>query len=149
MKTLDTKSFLSALCEAAEEGKTVSTVVTGGSMSPFLCGGRDYVFLEKPRKKLKKGDIVLFLRENGDFVLHRITKIRKDGYYLSGDRQTASEGPINEGQIRCVAVKVRRKGKILTPKNIRWKFYSLLWPKMMFLRPAIFALFAGKGKKPK
>jgi len=35
------------------------------------------VFLEVPKKPLKAGDIVLFSRENGDYVLHRIKKIAK------------------------------------------------------------------------
>ncbi len=150
MKTIDTKAFLGTLCELAEKGETVSTVVSGGSMLPFLAGNRDYVFLQKPQQKLKKGDIVLFTRENGDYVLHRIRHIKPDGYYLIGDRQTALEGPVTEGRIRCVAVKARRKGKIITQESFCWKFFSTFWLHTVFLRPAVFAvikLFRKKHKK--
>ncbi len=109
-------------------------------MLPFLAGGRDYVFLQRPSNPLKKGDIVLFTRKNGDYVLHRIKHIKPEGYYLLGDRQTALEGPVEESSIRCVAVKVKRKGKLLTPKSFCWKFFSTFWLYAVFLRPAAFAL---------
>lgn len=149
MKTINAKEYLDTLCDLADKGKTVSTIVSGGSMIPFLASGRDYVFLEKPRKPLKTGDIVLFTRKNGDYVLHRIKRIRPEGYYLIGDRQTYTEGPVDQSCIRCVAVKVRRKGKILTPKSFCWWFFSHLWIRTIFLRPLIFALAPQRGKKNK
>lgn len=147
MKTIDTKSYLDTLCEIADKGELVSTVVSGGSMVPFLSGNRDYVYLEIPKRKLKKGDIVLFVRKNGDFVLHRIKKIRKDGYYLIGDRQTTKEGPVLRKQIKLLAVKVKRKGKIIAEKNFKWKFYSKIWNNLVFLRPAIFSILRLKKRK--
>lgn len=152
MKTIDTKSYLDTLCSIADSGKTVSTIVSGGSMTPFLGNNRDYVFLEAPKKPLKKGDIVLFERVNGDYILHRIKRIKKDGFYLLGDRQYNVEGPVKPSQIRCVAVSVKRKNKILTPKNIIWKFYSKIWLNIVFLRPIVFKIssfFCRKQKKSK
>lgn len=147
MKTIDTKSYLSVLCEIADKGELVSTIVSGGSMVPFLSGNKDYVYLEIPKRTLKKGDIVLFVRHNGDFVLHRIKKISKDGYYLIGDRQTAVEGPVEREQIKLLVVKVKRKEKFLTEKNFRWKFYSKVWNNLVFLRPAVFYVLRLSRKK--
>ena len=151
MKTIDTKSYLSSLCEIAQKGESVCTVVSGGSMVPFLSGNKDYVYLEVPKRRLRKGDIVLFTRTNGDFVLHRIKKIRKDGYYLTGDRQTVTEGPVSPEQIRLLATKVKRKGVFLTEKSLKWKFYSKIWNNLMFLRPAVFSVLSviRKNKKPR
>lgn len=140
MKTVNTKEFLDTLCELAENGETVSTVVSGGSMLPFLSGNRDFVFLQKPQRPVKRGDIVLFTRENGDYVLHRVRHIKAEGYYLIGDRQTTLEGPVEEGHIRCIAVKVRRKGKILTEKNFCWKFFSTIWLHAIPFRSSAFAI---------
>lgn len=152
MKIIDTKSYLDTLCELTDEGKTVSVLVSGGSMAPFLCANRDYVFLEKAENPLKKGDIVLFTRENGDYILHRIKKITSQGYYLTGDRQTALEGPVNSNQIHCVATSAKRKEQLITPKNAVWKFYSKVWINIIFLRPLIFKIagfFRKKRKKQK
>ena len=152
VKTIDTKSYLDTLCSIADTGKTVSTIVSGGSMIPFLGSNRDYAFLETPKRPLKKGDIVLFERKNGDYILHRIKSIKKDGLYLLGDRQYKPEGPLNPSCVRCVVVSVKRKNKILTPENIIWKFYSKIWLNVVFLRPFIFKIcfvFCTKHKKRK
>lgn len=107
-------------------------------MLPFLSADRDYVYLEKPAKKLKKGDLVLFRRTNGDFVLHRIKRIKGDEFYLIGDRQYIVEGPVRCEQILAVAVGVKRKSKELTTKSPLWIFYSKIWINMVFLRPFLF-----------
>ena len=99
MKTIDTKRYLNTLCQLIEDDHTTCTIVTGGSMSPFLASNRDYVYLEKPKRNLKKGDVVLFFRQNGDYVLHRIKHIRSEGYYITGDRQTTLEGPIKKSRL--------------------------------------------------
>lgn len=140
MKTLDTKEYLDTLCELAESGREVSTVVSGGSMLPFLSSGRDIVYLRKPETPPKKGDVALFIRNDGSYILHRIRFIRKDGYYMIGDRQIATEGPIKLSQIAAVAIKVRRKGKLLTPKSTTWKFYKHIWLRTVRLRPLIFRI---------
>lgn len=138
MKVIDTESFLSALCELIEDEKTVSTVVTGGSMLPFLSGGRDYVYLEKPRRNLRKGDIVLFKRTNGAYVLHRIKRIKGENFYLIGDRQYEVEGPVRREQILALAIGAKRKSKDVTTKSPVWLFYSKIWINMVSLRPFVF-----------
>lgn len=138
VKVIDTESFLQVLCDLTDEGRTVSVVVSGGSMLPFLSGNRDSVYLEKPAGKLRKGDIVLFRRTNGDFVLHRIKSIKKDDFYLIGDRQYGVEGPVKLQQIAAVAVGARRKGKEITPRHPVWIFYSKVWINLVFLRPVLF-----------
>ncbi len=138
VKVIDTESFLSVLCELAQEGNKVSTVVTGGSMLPFLTSGRDYVYLEKPRRNLRKGDVVLFRRESGAFVLHRIKRIKGENFYLIGDRQYELEGPVKREQILAVATGAKRKGREITTKSPVWLFYSKIWINSVFLRPLVF-----------
>ena len=149
VKVIDTESFLSVLCDLAQEGRTVSTVVSGGSMLPFLSGNRDYVYLEAPKRKLRKGDIVLFRRANGDFVLHRIKKIKNNDFYLLGDRQYGVEGPVKREQISALAVGARRKGKEITEKSPVWIFYSKVWINLVFLRPFAFRVVSFLHRKRK
>lgn len=140
VKVIDTESFLSVLCELAQEGKQVSTIVTGGSMLPFLSGGRDYVYLVKPKRNLRKGDVVLFRRTNGDFVLHRIKKIKDDGVYLIGDRQYDTEGPVKTDQILALAIGAKRKGRDISQKSLVWLFYSRVWINTVRIRPFLFRM---------
>lgn len=67
-----------------EEGRTVTILTKGSSMSPFIRGDRDSVELEK-REKVEVGDIVLCHLGNGHYVLHRVNAIKGDRIRLKGD----------------------------------------------------------------
>ena len=107
MAVLDTNQYLDAVCRMIEEGKeNVPVPVKGVSMRPFLRDG-DFAYLVSLPRKLKRGDIVLFQRKNGQYVLHRIYKILKNGsYLLLGDSQLEPE-PVNAGQLRAKVSFVR------------------------------------------
>ena len=59
------------------EGLEVSLLIKGNSMYPFLVSNRDEVLLKEAKDPLKEGDILLFRRQDGDYVLHRLIRIRK------------------------------------------------------------------------
>ena len=46
MKTVDTRSYISVLRELVEEGRTVSMIISGSSMAPFLIHQRDAIYLK-------------------------------------------------------------------------------------------------------
>ena len=81
MRTVDTREYLSILRQLTEEGRDVSLRITGSSMAPFLIHQRDTVYFRKPDRPLKKGDMVFYQRDSGQFVMHRICRVKKDGYY--------------------------------------------------------------------
>lgn len=124
MKVVDTREYVGMLKELTEEGKEVSMLVFGSSMAPFLIHARDMIYFKKPDRELQKGDIVFFRRKSGQFVMHRIWKIRPEGYYIVGDAQTQIEGPVKREQIFALITKVRRKEKWLEPGDFWWKFYG-------------------------
>jgi len=69
MKILDTKEYVSVLKELVEEGKEAGMKVAGNSMSPFLAHERDYICFSKPKRALKKGDMVrLNVKKRGVFI---------------------------------------------------------------------------------
>ena len=80
MKQVDTYEYVYVLKELVEEGREVSMIISGSSMSPFLCHERDRVFFKAPDRPLRVGDMVFFQRRSGQYVLHRICKV-KDGSY--------------------------------------------------------------------
>ena len=123
---VDTKEYLNTICQLLQEGKQDLPVpVTGNSMCPFLHPG-DIVYLNR-YTELEKGDIVLFTRPDGSFVLHRIYQIKKDGSYLIlGDNQMLPE-PVPAERIHAIVTSVRIKEKVVTPKSLRWQCYAKLW----------------------
>ncbi len=151
-RRVDTAEYLSVLRELTEEGKKVSLTISGNSMSPYLIHERDQVFFEKPKAPLKRGDIVFYQRENGQYIMHRICKVKENGYYIVGDAQTEVEGPIAESQIFGVVTKVRRKGKLEQPGDFWWDFFEKIWIRWIPLRPGlreIYTFFRKVFKKGK
>ena len=140
-KLVHTGDYVKILEDLTQEDKTVGVPVSGNSMSPFLISHRDYVIFQKPNRSLQKGDIVFFRRDSGEYILHRVSKIRKNQYYILGDAQTKVEGPIREDQIFGLVTKARRKGKWIDPSNFWWKFFEKVWINMIPLRPVIRKLY--------
>lgn len=129
MKLVNTQEYVSMLRELTEQGKEVNMLISGNSMSPFLMHGRDSIRLKKPDRKLRKGDMVFFQRKSGKFVMHRIIRVRKEGFYLLGDSQQSSEieGPIEESKIFAMITSVCRKGRWIGPGNFWWEFFEHYW----------------------
>ncbi len=146
VREVDTGIFLDVMKELVEEGKVVSVFVAGNSMSPFLADKRDRVFFQKPDRPLRKGDIVFYQRKDSRYIMHRIYKIRKDGYYMTGDAQTEIEGPLRREQIFALITKCERKGKIIKPGNFWWEFFEKIWIRMVPMRPVVRRLY-GKIKR--
>ncbi len=82
------------LIEAAfDAGAPFRFYQRGTSMLPMLKEGRDSVSIVSPRvREPKVGEVILYRRKNGAFVLHRAVKIGKDGNFVCcGDNQTVLE----------------------------------------------------------
>ena len=142
MRRVDTQEYLSVLKELVQEGKEVSLLVAGSSMSPFLIHERDYVYFRQPDRELRKGDIVFFQRKSGQYVMHRIWKVRPEGYYIVGDAQTDIEGPIPGEQIFAIVTKVQRKGRWIEPGDFWWEFFEHVWLHMIPVRRMIMSVYA-------
>lgn len=141
MKTVNTRLYIDMLRELTEAGKEVTLVVAGSSMSPFLIHHRDSICFRKPDRELRKGDMVFFQRTDGAYVMHRICRIRANGYYLIGDAQTEVEGPIRREQIFALVTKVKRKGRWMRPGDFWWLFFSKIWIRMIPLRRWIIRMY--------
>ena len=57
----------------------------GVSMMPLLREDRDVMIIERVTGRLKKYDVPLYKRPNGQYVLHRILKVREKDYVICGD----------------------------------------------------------------
>ena len=136
-KYVHTEDYVKVLEELTFSNKTVGIPISGNSMAPFLISQRDYVIFQKPNRPLKKGDVVFFQRDSGEYILHRISRIRGNMYYILGDAQTQSEGPIRKDQIFGLVTKIRRKNKWIDQKDFWWQFFEKVWIRIIPLRPAV------------
>ena len=147
MAVLDTNQYLDAVCRMIDEGnENVPVPIKGVSMRPFLRDG-DFAYLVSLPGKLKRGDIVLYQRKNGQYVLHRIYKVLKNGDYLMlGDSQMMPE-PMREEQFRAKVSFVRCMGKECRPGSFKWWFFAVPWLRLAPWRPQIAKLLALFRKK--
>ena len=136
-RVVDTNEYVSVLRELAEEGRVASMLIAGSSMSPFLCHNRDYIYFTRPERELRRGDMVFYQRDTGQYVMHRIYRKKEDGYYMAGDAQTQIEGPLRRDQIFALVVKVKRKGRIIQPGDFWWEFFEHVWIRIIPLRKMI------------
>ena len=141
VKQVDTREYVSVLREIAEEGKVVSMLIAGSSMAPFLCHNRDYIYFTKPERELRRGDMVFYQRDSGQYVMHRIYRVKPDGYYMVGDAQTQIEGPLRRNQIFAVITQVKRDGKMIRPGDFWWEFFEHIWIRIVPARRIVTALY--------
>lgn len=137
MREINTNAYVSALRGIVEEGKDVNLLVAGSSMAPFLVHHRDMILFGKPERDLHRGDMVFYQRLNGQFVMHRIYRVRENGYDIVGDGQTEIERNVSDQQIFAIVKKVRRKGVWVGPEDKWWWFFEKVWIRLVPLRPLI------------
>ena len=122
--------------ELKEKGVLVYTNV-GTSMRPLIRQGKDVMIissLDHLGRDLRKMDVPLYKRESGQYVLHRIIKINKDGYVIRGDNTYSNEHGVTDHQIIGVLTGVIRNGKEISVNSFGYKVYSYFWLYTYYIR---------------
>ena len=138
-KKLTPENFLPLLKEIIENGGIFPLVVTGTSMTPTLYSDRDTVNLVSPENKVpRKYDVVLFVRNDGKFVLHRIIKVLPEQQFLiNGDSQTWTE-IVDGTHIIAVVESFSRKNRFISCSSPTFRIYSRVWCLLRPVRPFLF-----------
>ena len=71
--------------------------------------------------------MALYRRKSGQFVLHRVVGVKKDGYVMCGDNQYLREYPITHDAVIAVLKTVIRKNKKIEVNSFSYKIYSRFW----------------------
>ena len=107
----------------------------GTSMKPLLKSGRDKAYIEKVTKPLKKGDIALYKRENGEYILHRVMKAKNGVYTFCGDNHYMLEPNVKHSQILGVCIGYFKGDKFIKfKKSFNYQIYLTFWGKCLFTR---------------
>ena len=118
------------------DGRLVYTNV-GDSMRPLIRQDRDILIIKKSQGRLKKYDVPLYKRDSGQYVLHRILKVRPDDYVICGDNRYSKEYGITDRHIIGVLTAVVRDGKEVPVTDMRYRLYVHLWCDFFPLRALI------------
>lgn len=128
-----------------ELGYAVSPI-TGTSMLPLLKEGRDLVELEScSQERLKKGNVVLYKKNDGTLVLHRIIKTENGEFFtVLGDHQFKNAERVNKNQIIAVACGFFIKGRYVNEKTRWYRLYKKIWLSSLTVRRCFLALLSIK-----
>ena len=120
--------------------------ISGTSMWPLLQEGKSRVHIvARDGMKLSKGDIVLYRRSDGTFVLHRIVKVKNDLFFLCGDHQWRPLERIQEAQILAVAQGFFRNGCYFDEKTWWYRIYKIFWNGNLTIRRCCLAFLRLSG----
>ena len=111
------------LGEVLSAGGTVELTVTGHSMEPMLHDRVSRVRLTAPRA-LRRGDLPLYRRADGSFVLHRVTAVEAESVTCCG---------VPCGSIVAVMEAFDRRGGRWVSANSA--LYGAYWRVWLALRP--------------
>ncbi|MBQ8621445.1 MAG: S24/S26 family peptidase [Oscillospiraceae bacterium] len=112
--------------EALAAGKSVKFAPRGTSMLPMLRQGIDSVTLSPLPQKLRKYDLPLYQRENGQYVLHRIVRAGEN-YTCMGDNQFVKESGLRRDQMIAVVTAFYRDGKRYHVDALGHQLYCRFW----------------------
>ena len=120
--------------------------ITGTSMLPLLKEGRDLVELEScSQERLKKGNVVLYKKNDGTLVLHRIIKTENREFFtVLGDHQFNNDERVNNNQIIAVACGFFIKGRYVNEKTRWYRLYKKIWLCNLNFRRIILAVLSLK-----
>ena len=112
--------------EIEKSGKIIYTNV-GDSMMPFIKQGRDVLVISKAEGKLKRYDVPLYKRDSGQYVLHRILKVRENDYVICGDNRCSREYGITDRHIIGVLTGIIRDGREIPVTDRKYRIYVHIW----------------------
>ncbi len=119
-----------------EEGQFFFTNV-GYSMYPLIRPREDVLHIVKAAS-FRKGDIALYKDTKGQYVLHRILKIKKGIVTLAGDYNPFLDPRIEESKLLGKLVDITKKGgkkiDLSKDKKARRFFYTNFFPIKAFFQ---------------
>lgn len=95
-------------------------------MQPLLYQDKTLAVLMPLSAPPKRGDVVLYQRDSGLFVLHRIVSVGQEGYCIRGDNCYYSE-QVRPDQVLGVMTEVVRSGKTIRVTDFRYRCYTRIW----------------------
>ena len=116
---------------AHEVFKTSDEIIgltVGISMLPLFRSDKDMAVVKKINRPLKVNDVLLYKKAGTDneYILHRLIKIKKDGYVIRGDNLYINEYNVTENEIIGVMVGFHRDGKYYEcDKSFKYKLYVI------------------------
>lgn len=114
---------MKGLEESLRENGIYVTTTKGNSMNPMLVEGRDKVVIVPPVFPLKRYDIPVY-RRGDHYTMHRIVRVKKNGYIICGDNRITLERDIKDKDIIGVLEGFYQGGKYISCDDAQYLKYA-------------------------
>ena len=120
-------SWMPVIAERLAAGQKVRYLgFRGSSMLPMLRQGEDSVELSPLPEKLKKYDLPVYRRADGEYIMHRVVAVRKTCYICLGDNTYQPER-VDPGQLVGLVSAFQRGGKRIQTDDFWYGVYCRVW----------------------
>ncbi len=106
--SVELEELLPVMQEKLSLGGSFTFSPKGISMLPFIRPGLDSVTISGIKDKIRKYDILLYRRDNGQFVLHRVIDLKKNSYVMCGDNQLLPEHNVCDRHVIGIVSKINK-----------------------------------------
>lgn len=137
---------LGPLLEEQLRGGFARLPVTGSSMLPMLRHGRDVVGLVPLTGTPERGDVLLYRRKDGQYVLHRMIRMEDGETCLCcGDNQWERE-LVPLSRVMARVDRFCRAGRWYGVEDAGYQLYSRLWTGLFPVRRPMIWVRRGLGR---
>jgi signal peptidase len=131
--TITNNLLLELIKESLAKDIDFSFQATGSSMYPFIRDNDTITVSSLKRIRLVTGDVVAFVKDNNNLIVHRIIGQKGNSYITKGDNCSASDGFIEITNILGKIIAVKRNNKNiklgLGPEKLFISFFINKFPK--------------------
>lgn len=125
---------MTTLAQQLDTAGVIVHINKGTSMMPLLRENRDLMVIRKRGAgRFHKYDAVLFLRDNGEYVLHRILRVNPDSYWIVGDNCASGE-TVREEQVLGILTEILRDGRTIRVTDKGYRIFVRIWCALFPLR---------------
>lgn len=114
------------ITDALNSQEFILKTPVGSSMRPMLHNKKEQLVIQKISRPLKINDVVLFKRNDGQYVLHRIVCINKEYFIIRGDNCVNSEYVYKKQIIGLLSGFYRKNKYINCDNNLEYKIYVII-----------------------
>lgn len=129
----------SALEAQVRSGRPVVSFTVGDSMEPLLHHRATRVVICRADRPLHPGELPLYRRPNGQFVMHRIIRADSAHYYTRGDNRCGLETVPRQWVLGVVTEIYRGKGHFSVHQPL-YRAYVALWNLLYPLRWPVYKI---------
>ena len=119
----------------------VKIPLAGRSMQPLIRKDKDFVTIQPLKRKILKGDIVLFKNADGRYIVHRVKKTNGNTIQTMGDNCAEADRELSAAEVLGYVTHIHRGKHSFSVDTPVWRLMGRFWLATNPLRKIIRFIF--------